>query len=71
MRQRFQGKCFQSLEGWRFMEIFDQFPRAVRERLRASPFNLCAACVEGVRDRLGGDWFQAIEVMEDGIRWGE
>lgn len=71
-RNLFQGKCLLSTEGFRHMPIFDRFPPLVRERLRNSPFNLCAACVvtaagashKGMLNRL----LAAISSMEEAIR---
>ena len=41
-----QTKCWIQTEGHIWMEsYFDTLPRAVRRRLRDSPFNLCAACL--------------------------
>jgi hypothetical protein len=77
-RQRFQGLCLESDEGWVYMrDGYDRFSPAVRKRLRESPFNLCSACVyqqssrffahEHNRDRR---YFAAIEMMEEQIRAG-
>jgi len=43
---KFQGKCLINAEGWEFMEVFDGMPAKARDRLRHSPFNLSAACVD-------------------------
>ncbi len=41
-----QTKCWISTEGHMWMVgFFDKLPAAVRQRLRASPFNLCPACL--------------------------
>ena len=41
-----QSRCWISSSGHVWMTgYFDTLPRAVRQRLRASPYNLCAACL--------------------------
>jgi hypothetical protein len=68
MSQRFQGLCLVNTEGWAHMDVFDDFPPPIRQRLRDSPFNLCAACIAGE----GGDELEkllpAIETMEATVR---
>jgi hypothetical protein len=69
-RQRFQGLCLVSDEGWKFMcDNFDDFPPKIRQRLRNSPFNLCAACVynDGLSDSEES-LLHAIETMEATVR---
>lgn len=45
-RQRFQGKCYRSSEGWQWMNTsYDTLPPIVRARLQSSDMNICAACV--------------------------
>ena len=46
------------------MGSYDALPAAVRERLRNSPFNLCAACVGEGRS----DYMKTIEKMEKDLR---
>jgi hypothetical protein len=42
-----QVKCLTASEGHLWMRDYhDQFPKAVRQRLAASPFNICAACLD-------------------------
>jgi hypothetical protein len=42
-----QTKCYTGNHGWEYMEdCYDTFPPAVRRRLRNSPYNLCAGCLE-------------------------
>jgi hypothetical protein len=42
-----QVKCLIASEGHLWMQAYyDQFPAAVRQRLAASPFNICAACAD-------------------------
>ena len=42
-----QVKCLIASEGHLWMEdYYDRLPRAVRQRLAASPFNICAACLD-------------------------
>jgi hypothetical protein len=51
------------------MDLFDAFPPDIRQRLRDSPFNLCAACVRN--DGLSDSeelLLQAIETMEATVR---
>jgi hypothetical protein len=73
LMQRFQGLCFVSTEGWEHMDLFDQFPPEIRQRLRDSPFNLCAACVADAGLADGGNFdadllMQAIENIEAYLR---
>jgi hypothetical protein len=65
-RERFQGLCLIKDEGWKYMDLFDDLSPDIRQRLRDSPFNLCAACIvsEGSDDRL----LPAIEMMEAAVR---
>ncbi len=68
-----QTKCWIASEGHLWMRgHFDALPAPVRQRLRQSPFNLCAACLmtdflpkaqkRGIsRERA---LFAAIEIME-------
>jgi hypothetical protein len=50
------------------MDVFDMLPPPIRQRLRDSPFNLCAACIAVV----GVDGLErllpAIETMEAMVR---
>ena len=70
-----QTRCRISNEGHRWMVgWFDNLPPKVRQRLRQSPFNLCAACLKTIylpkvmkrRRDLSGEraLFIAIEVYE-------
>jgi len=43
--QILQVKCLTGDEGHVWIESYDELPPAVRQRLRESPFNLCAACL--------------------------
>jgi hypothetical protein len=45
IRQVLQVKCLTGDEGHVWIRSFDELPPAVRQRLRESPFNLCAACL--------------------------
>jgi hypothetical protein len=51
------------------MELFDDFPPPIRQRLRDSPFNLCAACVhdDGLSDSEES-LLHVIETMEATVR---
>jgi hypothetical protein len=51
------------------MDLFDEFPPDIRQRLCNSPFNLCAACVynDGLSDSEES-LLRAIETMEDTVR---
>jgi hypothetical protein len=40
-----QVKCLTGDEGHVWIGSYDELPPAVRQRLRNSPFNLCAACL--------------------------
>jgi hypothetical protein len=43
-----QVKCLIASAGHLWMQhYYDQLPRAVRQRLAASPFNICPACMDG------------------------
>ena len=42
---KFQGLCLVSYQGSDFMLVYDAMPPSVRELVRNSSFNLCAACV--------------------------
>ena len=70
-----QTRCRISNEGHRWMVgWFDDLPAEIRQRLRSSPFNLCAACLQTiylpkVMKRQGGllrqkALFAAIEIYE-------
>jgi hypothetical protein len=52
--------------GFLHMNSYDDLPPAIRERLRCSPFNLCAACVVDGRDE--GGYLRTIEYMEQMLR---
>jgi hypothetical protein len=42
-----QVKCLIASEGHLWMRDYhDQFPKAVRQRLATSPFNICPACMD-------------------------
>jgi hypothetical protein len=43
-----QVKCLINDEGHVWIHCYDALPATVRQRLRNSPFNLCAACLEMV-----------------------
>lgn len=45
MSRRFQGLCLEASEGHLHMPHFDAMPESVRQRLRDSRYNLCAACI--------------------------
>jgi hypothetical protein len=77
-----QTKCWIATHGWMWMTAYlDALPLPVRQRLRASPFNLCPACLvteflpelqrkhpNTPRERL---LLAAIEVMESEVRKGK
>lgn len=65
-----QSVCFQGTDGWKFMCTFDKLPEDIRRRVRNSPFNLCAACLQIYTYHYGGDFMQAIDYMEARIREG-
>jgi hypothetical protein len=72
-----QTKCWIATGGHVWMEnYFDPLPPSVRQRLRQSPFNLCAGCLQtvflpkvraGSRDKTRA-LFAAIEIMEQELR---
>jgi hypothetical protein len=41
-----QVKCLTADAGHVWIHCYDWLPRAVRQRLAASPFNICAACLD-------------------------
>ena len=59
-----QTHCLIGLSGHLHMGVYDELPDKVRERLRTSPFNLCAACVNEGRS----DYMRTIERMEKELR---
>lgn len=74
-----QTKCWIATEGSMWMNgYFDSLPARVRQRLRASPFNLCPACLvteflPQIRTKHRGYSYEqqllaAIEIMEAKIR---
>jgi hypothetical protein len=40
-----QVACLTTDAGHVWIHYYDQLPRAVRQRLASSPFNICAACL--------------------------
>jgi hypothetical protein len=67
-----QVSCLVSAEdGWSYMEQFDRMPPATRERLRQSPYNLCAECLFYEAFARDGDYHAAIDEMERQIRCQE
>ena len=65
-RQRFQGKCFVSSEGHRWMEkYYDNMPPVIRKRLMDSQFNICAGCVDNWHSV--DDYNKAIDNLEAAI----
>lgn len=75
-RQRFQGKCLQSKEGRIFMDIYDECPSEVKNRLMNSPYNLCVACVRDIAYGTGMSgspkerMMKAIDIMEEQVSAG-
>jgi hypothetical protein len=73
-----QVKCLTNDEGHVWIRNYDELPPAVRQRLRESPYNLCAACLEAfvlpeVHRRHPGytrlkALLSAIELMEAEVR---
>lgn len=71
-----QVKCLIGNEGHVWIHEYDALPAVVRKRLRNSPFNLCAACLQMfVLPRVQRKYptrekalFAAIEVMEAEVR---
>jgi hypothetical protein len=81
--ERFQGLCLVSDRdaGVKYISICDTLPKAVRERLHNSPFNLCAACLEDIARRMANphgtpyvnlpnieEYMQTIDIMEQQVR---
>ena len=73
----FQGLCLVSSEGFLHMDEYDQLRPEVRKRLRESPYNLCAACVNDAAEKFPDnnsgelDYITAISSMEQQIRCEE
>jgi hypothetical protein len=73
-----QTKCLINTAGHEWMNgYFDTLPLRVRQRLRASPFNLCPACLQlEILPRVAGKQsgeqalFAAIKIMEAEVRRG-
>jgi hypothetical protein len=74
-----QTKCLINTNGHVWMkDFFDTLPRAARQRLRSSPFNLCPACLvlevlSKVKAKQRGlsherALLAAIEIMESQVR---
>ena len=74
-----QGLCLQSLngEGAEYMHFYDNFPRIVRDRLKQSDINICAACLEDFINRKTGSrfnarsthqYFECIEEFENAVK---
>jgi hypothetical protein len=73
--------CMTSDEGHVWMHVFDTLPVSVRRRLRNSPYNCCAACLEAfvlpkVQAKHRGysreqALLVAVEVMQAEIRRGK
>lgn len=62
--RKFQGLCLIQGEGWMYMQAYDYLHPEIRQRLRDSPFNLCAACVFEAH----GSEMEMIERMESILR---
>ena len=67
-----QVRCLTADAGHVWMHCHDALPAAVRRRLAASPFNLCAACVQIETERLGAPtvaaYFHVIAAIERELR---
>jgi hypothetical protein len=50
------------------MSTFDDFPPHIRQRLRDSPYNLCAKCILEAAGFSSYELLRAIEKMEAAIR---
>lgn len=68
--QRFQGKCWLSMEGRAHMEhCFDCFSPQIRAAMASSVFNLCPACVADEAILIVGHSIQPRDVdVHTGIR---
>jgi hypothetical protein len=70
--------CMTADEGHVWIHVYDSLPLTVRRRLRNSPFNVCAACLEAfVLPKVQAkhpNWsrekalFAGIEIMEADVR---
>jgi hypothetical protein len=68
-----QVKCLTADEGHVWMPSYDVLPPAVRRRLAQSPFNICAACMNGEAHRAASKptvevYFAVIEQIEKALR---
>jgi hypothetical protein len=61
---RFQGSCFEALDGYQFMNHFDYLAESERKLVRNSRFNLCPACLGEIRDMSRCSVEVAIRLME-------
>ena len=51
----YQGLCLVAAQGRLYMHNYDALPAPVRNRLKNSPFNICAACVYQLAENQSTD----------------
>lgn len=69
---RFQGLCLMNEEGYKYMcDCYDKFPELVRDRLKSSNYNLCAACVRTQARNRSGCHFPDVPHYLSVISWME
>lgn len=62
---KFQGLCLEGSDGSCWMnEYYDNFPPSARDRLKASQFNICAACIKDYREANNCTYEAAIDAFE-------
>jgi hypothetical protein len=44
-RDKFQGICLESVEGWKTIEYYDILPPLVKKRIQSSFINICCVCI--------------------------
>lgn len=57
-REKYQGICFESSEGWKHMREYDSLPSYMRKLLRESPYNICPACL----NMCGGGYYAYLKL---------
>jgi len=67
-RDKFQGVCFENVNGALYMDMYDLLSLAVRRRLQRSPFNICTACFLLEIKLTGNNGFEVIKDFEERIR---
>ena len=58
-----QNKCLIGDQNYLYMDIYDRFPREIRDYLKTCEYNLCVACIYDLVIRRGLTFKQAINAM--------